>query len=236
MQKARNQGDNQLINLIARRYHVRNNIYIFIELVEFSLDGTEIGIQGYICTPHEGHSAPLLDNWKKSDNINFVYFVTATFPSETMPYFPNKANHYILASFREMKAALEDIKKQNNSRLSFIFSLNGALFERAGDKLNYISIYFTKYTYGDIEIGDLANAIAKRDRVKKASLASIQIITTGQLKFVFPYSKNAIMLEVEGEKTHQSDQKYCERTRRDVARRGLLLSNLVSFSILDKLK
>jgi hypothetical protein len=44
------------------------------------------------------------------------------------------------------------------------------------------------------------------------------------------------VLEVEGEKTHQSDQKYCERTRRDVARRGILLSNLVSFSILDKLR
>ncbi len=200
------------------------------------MHSAEIGIQGYICTPHGGHSAPLLDYWKRSDNISVIYFVTATFPCETMPYFPNKANHYILASFREMKTALEDIKKQNNTRLSFIFSLNGALFERATDKLNYISIYFTKYTYGDIEIGDLANTIAKRDRVKKASLASIQVITTGQLKFVFPYSKNAVMLEVEGEKTHQSDQKYCERTRRDVARKGLLLSNLVSFSILDKLK
>ncbi|MFL6393800.1 MAG: hypothetical protein ACJ708_03980, partial [Nitrososphaeraceae archaeon] len=116
------------------------------------------------------------------------------------------------------------------------FNLNNSLFERAGERLNYISTYFAKYTYGDIEIDDLANAIAKRDRVKKASLASIQILTTGQLRFIFPYSKNAVVLEVEGEKTHQSDQRYCERTRRDVARRGILLSNLVSFSILDKLK
>ena len=200
------------------------------------MDSAEGGVQGYICTPHEGHSAPLLDCWKKSDNINVVYFVTATFSCEILPYFPNKANHYILASFKDMQSALEDIKKQNNTRLSFIFRLNDALFERAADKLNYISIYFTKYTYGDTEIGDLAIAVAKRDRVKKASLANIQVINTGPLKFVFPYSKNAIVLEVEGEKTHQSDQKYCELTRRDVARRGLLLSNLVSFSILDKLK
>jgi hypothetical protein len=117
-----------------------------------------------------------------------------------------------------------------------MFNLNGPLFERTGERLNYISVYFTKYTYGDLEIDDLANAIAKRDRVKKASLANIEILTTGQLRFIFPYSKNAIVLEVEGEKTHQSDQKYCERTRRDVARRGILLSNLVSFSILDRLK
>jgi hypothetical protein len=186
------------------------------------LPSAESRVQGYICTPHEKMSAPLVDYWKKSDNIDVIYFVTSTFSCESMPYFPNKANHYILASFREKEIVIED--------------LNNSLFERAGERLNYISTYFAKYTYGDIEIDDLANAIAKRDRVKKASLASIQILTTGQLRFIFPYSKNAVVLEVEGEKTHQSDQRYCERTRRDVARRGILLSNLVSFSILDKLK
>ncbi len=165
-----------------------------------------------------------------------MYFVASTFSSESIPYFPNKANHYILASFREKEIVMEDINRQSNDRLSLMFNLNSSLFERACERLNYISIYFTKYTYGSVEIEDLANAISKRDRVKKASLASIQILTTGQLRFIFPYSKNAIVLEVDGEKTHQSDQKYCERTRREVARRGILLSNLVSFSILDKIK
>ena len=200
------------------------------------MDGGEKGVQGYICTPHERQSVTLLNYWKKSDNISVIYFVTATFSGETTPYFPNKANHYILASFRETHIALEDIRKQNFARLSFIFSLNTALFERVGEKLNYVSIYFTKYTYGDIEIGDLANVIAKRDRVRKASLADIQVITTEEPKFTFPYFKNAVVLEVKGEKTHQSDQKYCERTRRDVVRKGISLNNLVSFSILDKLK
>jgi hypothetical protein len=200
------------------------------------LPGAESRVQGYICTPHEKQSAPLLDYWKRSDNIDVIYFVTSTFSCESIPYFPNKANHCILASFKDKEIVIEDVNRQSNDRLSLMFNLNDSLFERAGERLNYISIYFTKYTYGDIEIDDLANAIAKRDRVKKASLANIQILTTGQLRFIFPYSKNAIVLEVEGEKTHQSDQKYCERTRRDVARRGILLSNLVSFSILDKLK
>jgi hypothetical protein len=200
------------------------------------LDGGEKGVQGYICTPHERQSVTLLNYWKNSDNVAVIYFVTATFSGETMPYFPNKANHYILASFRDTHAAVEDIRKQNYARLSFIFSLNTALFERAGEKLNYVSIYFTKYTYGDIEIGDLANTIAKRDRVRKASLADIQVITTEEPKFTFPYFKNAVVLEVKGEKTHQSDQKYCERTRRDVARKGISLNNLVGFSILEKLK
>ena len=196
----------------------------------------ESKVQGYICTPHQKLSEPLLDYWKRSNNIDVMYFVASTFSSESIPYFPNKANHYILASFREKDIVIEDINRQSNDRLSLMFNLNSYLFERACEKLNYISIYFTKYTYGNIEIEDLTNAIFKRDRVKKASLASIQILTTGQLRFIFPYSKNAIVLEIEGEKTYQSDQKYCERTSREVARRGILLSNLVSFSILDKLK
>ena len=196
----------------------------------------ESKLQGYICTPHQKLSAPLLNHWKRSDNIDVMYFVASTFSSESLPYFPNKANHYILASFREKDIVIEDINRQSNDRLSLMFNLNSSLFERACERLNYISIYFTKYTYGNIEIEDLTNAIFKRDRVKKASLASIQILTPGQLRFIFPYSKNAIVLEVDGEKTYQSDQKYCERTRREVARRGILLSNLVSFSILDKLK
>ena len=196
----------------------------------------ESKVQGYICTPHQKLSAPLLNHWKRSDNIDVMYFVASTFSSESIPYFPNKANHYILASFREKDIVIEDINRQSTDRLSLIFNLNSSLFERACERLNYISIYFTKYTYGNNEIEDLTNAMFKRDRVKKASLASIQILTPGQLRFIFPYSKNAIVLEVDGEKTYQSDQKYCERTRREVARRGILLSNLVSFSILDKLK
>ena len=196
----------------------------------------KMGIQGYVCTPHDKQSGSLIENWKKSDNVVDIYFVTATFSEESMPYFPNKANHYILVSFRDMPGILADIRKNNMDRLSFMFSFSGPLFERSGEKLNYVSLYFTRYTNGDPEIGDLANAIARRERVKKASLAQMQLLAAEQPKFTFPYSKNLVILEVEGEKTHQTDQKYCERTRRDVARKGISLNNLVSFSILEKLK
>ena len=195
-----------------------------------------MGIQGYVCTPHDKQSDSLIENWKKSGNVVDIYFVTATFSEESMPYFPNKANHYILASFRDMPGILADIRKNNMDMLSFMFSFSGPLFERSGEKLNYVSLYFTRYTNGDPEIGDLANAIARRERVKKASLAQMQLLAAEQPKFTFPYSKNLVILEVEGEKTHQTDQKYCERTRRDVARKGISLNNLVSFSILEKLK
>jgi hypothetical protein len=193
-------------------------------------------ILGYVCTPHEKQSDSLINLWRQNNIISDIYFVTATFSDETLPYFPKRANHYIVASFTDMQIILEDMRRQNMDSLSFIFSLDSAFFERCGEKLNYISTYFTKYNYSEMEICDIENVIIKRERVKKASLANIRILTTDQLKFTFPYSKNVIVLEVEGKKTHQSDQKYCERTMREVSRKGISLNNLMSFSILEKLK
>jgi hypothetical protein len=192
--------------------------------------------RGYVCTPHNKQSGSILEHWKQSDNIVDIYFVTATFSDENSLYFPNRANHYLLASFRNMIDILDDIKNHKMDRLSLMFSFCSQLFERNGDKLNYVSLYFTKYTNGDAAISELANAIARRDRVKKASLAQMRLLASEQPRFAFPYSKNLVILEVEGKKTHQTDQKYCERTRRDVARLGISLNNLVSFSILEKLK
>ncbi|HEX6067396.1 MAG TPA: hypothetical protein VFZ05_01230 [Nitrososphaera sp.] len=193
-------------------------------------------VSGYVCTPHGKQTASLLEAWKKDDNIVDIYFATATFSEESVPYFPNKANNYMVASFRDMKGILSDIKNHDVDRLAFMFGMNSPLFERVGDRLNYISLYFTKYSSGDPAISDVANVIARRDRVKKASLAEMQLLAQEQPKFTFPYAKNLVILEVEGSETHQTDQKYCERTRRDVARKGIMLNNLVSFSILDKLK
>lgn len=198
--------------------------------------GAGKSVRGYICAPHERESSSLVDTWSNSLNILNIYFVTATFSNESMLYFPNRANHYILASYSNLDDLSELIYKQNPGRLSFMLSLSDALFEREATNLKYISMYFTKYVYGDDEIIDIANIIAKRERVKKLTLAHLQFLTTAQPKFTFPYSRNVVVLEVEGEKTHQSDQKYCERTRRDVARKGIPLVNLVSLSILNKLK
>ena len=192
--------------------------------------------RGYLCIPHDSQSGSLLENWKKSDNILDIYFVTATFSEESTPYFPNKANHSILASFTDVTGIMDDIKNYKMDRLSLMFSFSNPLFERTGDNLNYISLYFTKYTNGDAEISELANSIARRDKVKKASLAQMKLLASEQPKFTFPYSRNLLILEVEGKKTHQTDQKYCERTRRDVARMGISLNNLVSFSVLEKIK
>jgi hypothetical protein len=195
-------------------------------------------LHGYVCVPHESLAASnLLPNtWKQSFNISDIYFVTATFSSESIPYFPNKAYHYILASFDDIGSIPHEINKINSDKSMFVFNLRESLFERAANKLNYISMYFTRYKHNKAEISDFADVLARRDRVKKASLAHMQFFSTEPTKFAFPYSENIVVLELEGDKTHQSDLKYCDKTRRDVARKGISLNNLVSLSILEKLK
>src|SRR5262245_27893650 len=107
-----------------------------------------------------------------------MYFVTATFSEEILPYFPNKANHYVLASFINHSSILGIIKKGIDNKLTFIFNISNSIFEKAYDKLNYISTYFMKYTYGNNEMSDIANILAKRDRVSKASLANVQLFNS----------------------------------------------------------
>lgn len=124
-------------------------------------------ILGYVCTPHEKQSDSLINLWRQNNIISDIYFVTATFSDETLPYFPKRANHYIVASFTDMQIILEDMQRQNMDSLSFIFSLDSAFFERCGEKLNYISTYFTKYNYSEMEICDIENVIIKRERVKR---------------------------------------------------------------------
>ena len=204
-----------------------------------SLACTASFVNGYICVPHErpaGESSISIETWKSSFNISDIYFVTATFSSEATPYFPNKAYHYILVSFDDLGSIMLDIKKVSWDKSLFIFNLKDSLFERAANKLNYISMYFTRYKHNEAEISDFANVLARRDRVKKASLADMQFTSNGPSRFVFPYSENIVVLEIEGDKTHQSDLKYCDKTRRDVARKGISLNNLVSLSVLDKIK
>ena len=193
-------------------------------------------ISGYICFPHNRNNEILIESWKKSENIESMYFVTATFPSDSIAYFPNYANHYILAKYRQVSTILTDVAKYIQSKLSFILSFRSGLFERYQEKLSYVSVYFTKYSCGEPEVSDIANSLARRDRVKSACLGHLEFANGQYLPFTFPYSKNIVLLEVEGDRTHQSDQRYCEKTRMEVARKGISLNNLVSFSVLDKLK
>ena len=82
----------------------------------------------------------------------------------------------------------------------------------------------------------MATHVARRDKVGYSGFGHMELFSSVAPKFTFPYSKNIVIMEVSSEKSHQSDNKYCEQTRLDICRKGIVMNNLVSFSLLEKLK
>jgi len=196
--------------------------------------------EGYVCVPdgHNKASDALQTIWKDSIYVQNMYFATSTFSSEGRSYFPDSSNHYLLASFSDTESVRKDLAETTSEYTSFIFPTKESLFERPSmAKLNYVSVYFIKQSYNNENVKDLEDVfLRRRDRLRTAALADMQLVPDLPLKFPFPYSKDLIMIELESEKSHQSDQRYCEKTRREVIKKGIDINNLVSFSILSELK
>jgi len=195
--------------------------------------------EGYVCAPylHNHSSIELKDTWEKSKDVNDMYFVTATFSEECGAYFPLHSNHYILAKFKNTTKMMKEIEKYMQDKPTFVFTMDGELFERDTDgKLNFVSVYYLDYGESVDDIKDVASIIARREKVRRAGLVHLDLSINEIPKFTFPYVKNLVVLEVSSDKSHQSDNKYCEKTRRDVSRKGITMTNLVSLSVLDKLK
>ncbi|NQZ55481.1 MAG: hypothetical protein HRS51_03140 [Candidatus Nitrosopelagicus sp.] len=55
-------------------------------------------------------------------------------------------------------------------------------------------------------------------------------------KFTFPYTEKLVILELSDDRSPQSINKYCEKTRQDISRKGVVMNNFVSLSLLEKLK
>lgn len=186
---------------------------------------------------HNHESIELKDSWMRSKNIQKLYFVTATFSPESKPYFSDSSNHYLLAKFHNDHDIFRDIETFNQEKTSFVFSINDDFFERESEgNMNFISIYYLEYGESDNDFLELADIIGKRDKVQVASLGRLSTMCKNQPKFTFPYGDSIVILEVTSEKSHQSVNKYCEKTRRDVNRKGLTLTNFMSLSILEQLK
>ena len=195
--------------------------------------------EGYVCAPylHNHTSIELKETWEKSKDVDDMYFVTATFSEECGAYFPTRSNHYILAKFKNAVKMMKEIEKYQQDKLSFVFTMDGELFQRdTNGKLNFVSVYYLDYGQSDDDIREVASVIAKREKVRRAGLVHLDLAENEIPKFAFPYVKNLVVLEVSSDKSHQSDNKYCEKTRRDVSRKGITMTNLVSLSVLDKLK
>jgi len=200
---------------------------------------SETTFDGYACVPymHDHRSIEIKESWQDSKNIENMYFVTATFSEDSKPYFPSHANHYLLVKFANDSKVLKDIEVRPQSKTAFVFNTSNELFEReVNGQMNFVSIYYLEYSKSDDDMSDLAMVVSKNDRVRKASTGNILAFSSEKPKFTFPYSNNIVVLEVSSQKSHQSVNKYCEQTRRNVCRKGITMNNFVGLSILEKLK
>ena len=199
----------------------------------------KLSYSGYVCAPylHNHESVALKEFWTKSKNIEKLFFVTGTFSSESKPYFSDSTNHYLLAKFKDSDEISKDLTNHNQDKTSFVFNIKDDLFQREVQGItNFISVYYLEYGEDDEDLQEIANLLLKREKVGKAGLGFMNTHCLIPPKFTFPYSNNIVVIEVASEKSHQSVKKYCEQTRRDVSRKGLTMTNLMSLSILDNLK
>jgi len=194
---------------------------------------------GYVCAPylHNGSSSKLRETLEKSDYIDDMYFVTATFSEDGSAYFPSRTNTYLLARFKDQKQTMKEVERYKQDKPTFVFTRDDEFFERLShDKLNLVSVYYLEYGHSNSDLSDLAMTVAKRQRVRRAAAGSLALSSTESPKFTFPYGDNLVVLEVSSDNSHQSDNKYCEKTRREVARKGITLTNLLNLSVIEKIK
>ena len=193
---------------------------------------------GYVCVPyrHDKFSIDVKDMWSLSRNVESIYFVTATFSSQTKSYFPGSTNHYMLAKFHDNQKIIKDADKFMNNNPSFVFSVDEKLFERnTDDEQRFISFYYLEYFDHEI-ITELANTLVMKDKVYQAGFARLDLFCKLKPKFTFPYMEKLVILEATDQRSHQSICKYCEKISQDMSRKGVLMHNFVSLSILEKLK
>ena len=194
---------------------------------------------GYACAPylHDHDSIELKDSWVSSKNIESLYFVTATFSEDSKPYFITSSNHYILAKFKDPEKISKEILCLDSDKPSFLFKINDSIFDRPlTEKTNFISIYYLEYGDSKSDLRDVSAHVARREKVYRAGFGNLTLLSKESPKFAFPYSDHIVMLEISSDKSHQSDNKYCEQTRRDICRKGIVMNNLVSLSILETMK
>ena len=92
----------------------------------------ELTYSGYVCAPylHNQESVQLKEEWEKSENIDKLFFVTGTFSNDSLPYFSDSTNHYLLAKFKDSEKISKNLKKYNQDKTSFLFKIRDDLFQR----------------------------------------------------------------------------------------------------------
>ena len=193
---------------------------------------------GYACVPyqHDKFSIDVKDMWISSRNIKYIYFVTATFSDECKPYFPFSANHYLLARFDDETKFVKDAAKFTNSKPTLIFTVDSELFERdLPSQQKFISTYYLEYNDSEA-LSDIAKTIVKKDKIRKAGFAHLSLFSHDKPKFIFPHSEKIVVFEVSDERSPQSINQYCQKIRKDISHKGVIMNSFVSLSLLEKLK
>ena len=203
------------------------------------MSGMSASVEGYVCAPylHNESSLQLKETLQKSAHVDDMYFVTATFSEDGRAYFPSYANTYLLARFKDQKIMAHEVEKYKQDKATFVFTKQGEFFQReTKGNLNLISVYYLEHGQSNDDLIDIATIIGKRDKVSRAETGRLDLSSTKDSKFTFPYEQNLVVLEIASNDSHQCDNKYCEKTRREVARKGIKITNLVSLSVIDKIK
>lgn len=192
---------------------------------------------GYVCAPymHTHESIELKESWKDSENIESMFFVTGTFSADSKPYFTDTANHYLLAKFKNGQEIERDVESvHSDPKRTFVFDIRDDLFEREVEgETNFVSIYYWEYKD---DASEIASLLLRREKIARAGIGSMKTFSPQPPRFDFPYSNNIVVIEVASEKSYQSVNKYCDQTRREINRRGFSITNMMSLSILDRLK
>ena len=194
---------------------------------------------GYVCVPYLQNNAfaTLKDTFEKSDFVDDMYFVTATFSEDGRAYFPSRSNTYLLARFKDRSQIMNEVEKCDQNTPTFVFTKSDEIFERLeNNNLNLLSIYYLESCDSQSDLADLGFTIAKRNRVRRVEIGNLKLSTTQTQKFTFPYEENLIVLEVSSDNKHQADNKYCEKTKKEVQRKGIGMTTLLNLSVIEKIK
>ena len=203
------------------------------------MSGAEISEGGYVCVPYLQNNAftTLKNTFEKSDFVDDMYFVTATFSEDGRAYFPSRSNTYLLARFKDRSKIMNEVEKCDQETPTFVFTKNDEFFERLDeDNLNLLSVYYLEHGDSQSDLSELGYVVAKRNRVRRAEMGNLKLSTSQTQKFTFPYEENLIVLEVSSDNRHQADNKYCEKTRKEVQRKGIGMTNLLNLSVIEKIK
>ena len=186
---------------------------------------------------HTDDSLKLRQYLVNSDNIVNLFFVTGTFSSESIPYFSDSTNHYLLAKFKDNAQMSRDLVDFNQDKTSFMFNVDDDLFQReVQGETNFVSVYYLEDADEGEDLQQIANLLLKRDKIEVAWMGNMNTFCLNPAKFTFPYSTNIVVIEVASQKSYQSLKKYCDQTRRDINRKGLVMTNLLNLSVLDQVK